>query len=315
MQTPCVSVIIPIYGVEKYIERCARSLFLQTLSNIEFIFVNDCTRDNSIKVLQHIIDEYPSVKDKVKIFHHEENKGLPAARKTGINNAHGLYIAHCDSDDWVEPDIYEKLYKAACLNNADIVLCDYNHSDSENKIPFHRNLKCSKKEYIVNKALTGYELNPIWATLIKKDLYNNIVTPVSNHGEDKTFIIQLFLKSKKVYYLRETLYNYFFNTVSMSKVSSVEATINRFKQYIKNQEIIINAIQYDVDYKKYEKALDVYKCSAKWLLYYNLNIPECKRQWDAIYPELKYKILLNSKMSLKLKIMYLFSFFGYIKKK
>ena len=81
---PKVSVIIPIYGVEKYIERCARSLFEQTLDDIEFVFVNDCTQDKSMEVLQTIIDKYPNRKGQVRIVHHEVNKGKGRALKTAF---------------------------------------------------------------------------------------------------------------------------------------------------------------------------------------------------------------------------------------
>lgn len=107
---PKVSVIIPVYGVEKYIERCARSLFEQTLEDMEFIFVDDSTRDNSIDILLEVINEYPQRKNQIKILTHEVNKGLPAARQTGIKAAKGDYIAHCDSDDWVTPNAYQEMY-------------------------------------------------------------------------------------------------------------------------------------------------------------------------------------------------------------
>lgn len=110
---PKVSVIIPVYGVEKYIERCARSLFEQTLVDMEFIFVNDSTKDNSIDILLKVINEYPQRKNQIKILHHEVNKGLPAARQTGIKVAKGDYIAHCDSDDWVTSNAYQEMYETA----------------------------------------------------------------------------------------------------------------------------------------------------------------------------------------------------------
>ena len=84
---PLVSLLVPIYGVEKFIEKCAVSLFEQTYSNIEYVFVDDCTPDNSISVLRDIIAEYPGRKSKVRILHHEYNRGLAAARKTSIENA------------------------------------------------------------------------------------------------------------------------------------------------------------------------------------------------------------------------------------
>ncbi len=94
-----VSVIIPVYGVEKYIERCTRSLFEQTLDDMEFIFVNDCTKDNSIAIIERIAEEYPLRKSQIHILNHQVNKGLPIARQTGLRVATGEYIAHCDSDD------------------------------------------------------------------------------------------------------------------------------------------------------------------------------------------------------------------------
>ena len=121
-----VSVCIPVYGVEKYIERCARSLFEQTMKDgIEFIFVNDCTKDKSIEILEQVLGEYPERKEQVKIIHHEKNKGLVAARKTGLAHATGDYIIHCDSDDWVDLNLYETMYNKAVEVNADVVCCPF----------------------------------------------------------------------------------------------------------------------------------------------------------------------------------------------
>ena len=120
-----VSVVVPIYGVEKYIERCARSLFEQTLDDIEFIFVDDCTKDHSICVLEKVLLDYPQRQKQTTIVHHEVNKGLPLARQTGIMMATGDFIAHCDSDDWVDVDVYRQMYDTAINEKADVVICDY----------------------------------------------------------------------------------------------------------------------------------------------------------------------------------------------
>lgn len=89
-----VSVIVPVYKVEKYIERCARSLFNQTLDDIEYIFVDDCSPDRSIEILNQVIGDYPRRKDQVQIIHHASNQGLALARQTGLKAATGEYIAH-----------------------------------------------------------------------------------------------------------------------------------------------------------------------------------------------------------------------------
>ena len=117
-----VSVIVPIYNVSRFIKRCVESLFNQTLDDVEFIFVNDCTPDDSIDILKKVIADYPD--RNTMIINHEVNKGLPAARNTGLKAASGDYIFHCDSDDFIEPTMLNDLYYTACDDNADIVWCD-----------------------------------------------------------------------------------------------------------------------------------------------------------------------------------------------
>ena len=134
-----VSVCIPVYGVEKYIERCARSLFEQTIMDgIEFIFVNDCTKDKSIEILEQVVEKYPQRKNHVKIINRQRNGGLVAARNTALEHAAGDYIIHCDSDDWVDRDLYEKMYEQAVVSGADLVcapiVCEYTNGTEGSEI-------------------------------------------------------------------------------------------------------------------------------------------------------------------------------------
>ena len=108
-----VSIITPVYNAGPYIERCARSLFGQTLDSLEYIFVNDCTPDNSMEVLAAVMEEYPERKPHVKILNHTVNTGQSGARKDGMAIASGEFIIHCDADDWVDLDTYERLYNKA----------------------------------------------------------------------------------------------------------------------------------------------------------------------------------------------------------
>lgn len=117
-----VSIIVPVYGVEKTISRCALSIFNQSFTDWEAIFVNDCTKDRSIEILQEIIDNNPVVKNKVKIVSHTHNRGLSAARNTGIQYARGEYLYHIDSDDYLPSWTLEEMVKKAELLHADIVV-------------------------------------------------------------------------------------------------------------------------------------------------------------------------------------------------
>uniref|UniRef100_UPI00112F95A9 glycosyltransferase family 2 protein n=1 Tax=Campylobacter concisus TaxID=199 RepID=UPI00112F95A9 len=99
-----VSIIVPIYNVEKYIEKCAVTLFEQDYDNVEYVFVNDCSPDKSMKILKDIIEKYPNRKDDIKIINNIKNSGSSLTRKYGLDASTGKYILFVDSDDWVDRD-------------------------------------------------------------------------------------------------------------------------------------------------------------------------------------------------------------------
>src|SRR5690606_33802156 len=153
-----VSVIIPIYGVEKYIEKCVRSLFSQTLTDVEYIFIDDCSPDASIAILEKLIFEYALEKN-VSIIRHQTNRGLPSARNTGLEYAKGIYIFHCDSDDFLEKDALEVLYNAAKASSADIVWSDFYLSFENNERYMSQNPKMEdnhlNSDLVLRKILDG----------------------------------------------------------------------------------------------------------------------------------------------------------------
>lgn len=121
MEMSKVSIIVPIYNVENYIQRCAVSLFEQTYSNLEYVFVNDCTPDNSIRVLEQVMDGYPHRLTQTKIIHHEINRGVATARNTALDNCTGEFVCQIDPDDYVELDAIELLMKRQQQSDFDIV--------------------------------------------------------------------------------------------------------------------------------------------------------------------------------------------------
>ena len=169
---PKVSVIVPIFTVEKYIERCARSLFLQTLDEIEFVFVADCSPDNSISILKSIILEYPRRINQIKIIRHEINKGVAASRVTGVEACSGDFIIHCDSDDDIDIRMYELMYEKAINEDADVVSCDFYWSTIDCNTPFSTpqwssNQQKNLRTYIASVWTT------LWQLIIKRDVYNS----------------------------------------------------------------------------------------------------------------------------------------------
>ncbi len=204
-----LSVIIPIYKVEAYIERCARALMMQTLDGVEYIFVDDCSPDDSMKVLQRILAEYPG-QQHVRILHHSQNRGLPAARNTGLDAATGDYVFHCDSDDYLEPDALQAMYEAARKSDADIVYCDWILTFPQKE----RYMRCpayETPEDALRGLLHGTMKYNVWNKLVKRELYNedlSIRFPEGHGmGEDMTMIL-LFARAKRIAYLPKGIYHY-----------------------------------------------------------------------------------------------------------
>lgn len=136
-----INIATPIKSAEKYIERFVRSLFEQTYQNIEYVFVNDCTKDCSIEILSGIISLYPKRQHAIKIINHDRNKGLATARNTAIKHASGDFIIHVDSDDWIEKTMVEQLVQKQAETCADIVY------SAVNKILSNSIQKVAQKKY------------------------------------------------------------------------------------------------------------------------------------------------------------------------
>lgn len=293
---PKVSVIVPVYGVEKYIERCARSLFNQTLDDIEYIFVNDCTIDQSIAVLQNIINDYPQRKNQTIIINHNVNQGLPIARRTGIKMATGDYIAHCDSDDWVDTDMYRAMYENAKQNDSDISICDYQTHDGCKPLGYFRGCNSLDKERIQIDMLYQNVAWSLWNKLFKRSLYEKIqIYPKDAMGEDMVITMQLMACVKNVSYVDSVKYYYFINQNSITKSPSIDAVISRFKQYLHNYEIIKEI------YKK-QGLLDEYKKEFVWLEYsvkamLNHSDQRCRVLWKTTFPNVEYKVLFDKNVS------------------
>lgn len=215
-----VSVIIPVYGVERFVERCIRSLLEQTLQEIELIVVDDCSPDNSVAIIQRVVGEYPH--RLVKFITHETNKGLPAARNTGLAIARGEYIFHCDSDDFVEPDMLETLYDAAKEKDADIVWCDWFLSFEKNERYMKQPQYASSMEALKG-MLSGVMKYNVWNKLIRRRLYTDyaISFPAGyGMGEDMT-VIKLFAYAQTVAYIPKAFYHYVkLNTTAFSNTYS-----------------------------------------------------------------------------------------------
>ncbi len=206
-----VSIIIPVYNVEKYIERCAVSLFEQDFEQIEYIFVDDGSPDNSIELLQKVIAKYLQRQPHIKIIHHDENKGLGWARNTGMQYATGEYVIHIDSDDWCELDMITLLYGKAKENNADIVGCDLFASYHDRDI-LRKQYYSDDRLDNLSKIILAREIFPcVFTKLVKRDLYSkhNIYPPKAiSFSEDWWLMIRLFSVAQRFAYVPKAFVHY-----------------------------------------------------------------------------------------------------------
>jgi glycosyltransferase involved in cell wall biosynthesis len=205
-----ISICIPIYNVEQYVEHCARSLFEQTFSNIEYIFVDDCTKDRSLAILSEVIRDYPDKVSAIKMISHERNRGLAAARNTAIENCSGDFVMHVDSDDYLEKNAVELLVKKQIETNADIVSGCALKETKEGK-QLMREPDYKDKDEMLLKVIKANLDHVIWRRLIRLSLYkkHHIACEEGvNVGEDIQVLPKLVYYSQKVTRIDDIIYHY-----------------------------------------------------------------------------------------------------------
>lgn len=217
-----ISIIVPIYNVEKFLKKCIDSILEQDFEDFELILINDGSTDNSLEIAKKYCDERIVLIDK-------KNEGLSATRNLGIKRAKGEYILHIDSDDWIAPNYLKTVYSEALSQEAEIVITDYyiNYSD---KVAIYKkigrgiwkndNINCTKK--IINS-----EINPnVWNKLIKRSLYtdNNIYHPVNiQYGEDLAVTPRLMYYAKKIIKINKAFVHYRQNPMSITKTAKLNS--------------------------------------------------------------------------------------------
>ena len=306
---PKVSVVIPIFGVEKFIARCARSLLEQTLDDMEYIFVDDCTKDNSITILENVIKEYPNRNNQVVILHHVKNKGLSYARETGIKAASGEYIAHCDSDDWVSYDMYESLYVEAKRNNYDFIKSGRINTDGNNILGeeyVYSDEGKTDQTSIIKYLLLQKGWNSIWNILVKRSVYERAKIQYTNDAmlEDYVIVTQLLLNSEKVGILNRCFYYYYHNPRSICNVPDVISTVRRSEQAERNITLIRSFVQEKYG-KKFLKEEESLLFIPRRILIPIMNDFGNFTYWNKITPRITWKVLCNSYISLSHKLWYM----------
>ena len=294
-----VTVIIPIYNVSHFIELCAESLMQQTIDDVEYIFVNDATPDNSMELLRGVLARYPHKASQIKIVEHEHNQGLPAARNTGLALAHGEYVFHCDSDDFVEPDMLAVLYNAAKEKNADVVWCDW-------FLTFEKNERYMKQPSYntaldaVKGMLSGVMKFTVWNKLVRRSLYveHGIEYPAGyGMGEDMTTIM-LFACAKNVVYVPKALYHYVkLNTSAYTQTYSPKHIVD-LKYNVQRVADFLHSHFAD----RFENEIAYLKLDVKFPYLISAN-KDNYRIWQEMYPEANDYIGKNKCISFRSRLL------------
>lgn len=293
-----VSVIIPVYRVENFIGKCLDSLVSQTMDDVEYIFVDDASPDRSMEIVAQRMSENPVFASRSRILHHDVNKGLPAARNTGLAVASGEYVLHCDSDDYLEPEMIREMYSAAVEQSADIVWCDW-------FLTFSRDSRYMKEPDFTSadKALScmlggGMKYN-VWNKLVRRRLYtDNGISFPDGHGmgEDMTMMM-LFACASKVFHLRKALYHYvkmnvnaMGNSAGPERLAALDYNVRRTADFLKKYFG-----------SRYDREIAFLKLQTKFPLLIMTDDWGNFRKWRSLYHDTDRYIMKNPYVSFRIR--------------
>ncbi len=231
---PAISVIIPVYNAEKHLHMCLKSLKSQTFKDYEVIIIDDGSTDNSF----NICEKYAKHDDRLTLVR-QENNGVGAVRKKGLEYIKGKYLLQIDSDDWLESSMLEDMYSIALRDNSDIVICDYKKIFNDGSIEnYSHNNICSKEELII--GLLKHKINgALWNKLFKVEvIFSNLISFEKdiNMWEDFLFTLRYLNNCNKVSFLNKSLYYYRVNDSGLVK------TYNSIKK-IHNQMYVSSEVE------------------------------------------------------------------------
>lgn len=278
-----VSILVPFYKVEKYVGRCVESLFTQTYHNVEYVFVNDCTPDNSMEVINDKIEEY-GLASKCKMIVHEQNLGISASRNDCLDNMTGDYFLFIDSDDYIDTDMVELLVEAAIKENADISGCGYIEEFADHSVEHPQKYTNDHDEMM--RAITLLTIKGVmWKLLVRSTIVTDHrdevrFIPDRNMVDDYLFCCQIFYYAQRFVGVDRCMYHWIqynpnnYTHTTVFAVESQAAAIRKVEQFYKEKGI----------YGVVEEELTQRKFISKLPLLLDRNCFNVTK-WRAIFPE------------------------------
>jgi glycosyltransferase involved in cell wall biosynthesis len=314
-----ISIVVPIYNVELYLNKCIESLINQSYKNIEIVLVDDGSPDKC----PEICDTWKKKDERIKVIH-KKNGGLSDARNFGISNSTGKYICFVDSDDYVNKDYIKKLYTAIIQNNVNISQCGINYVNDSNQL-------LEQKGYDIDCLLNGenvimdyygshyIENVVVWNKMYKKSLFKSIIFPVGKIHEDEFTTYKLIYNEEKIAITKDCLYNYrqtnnsiMRSTFNMKKLDKLDALKERLKYYanVNANTILIEKATLHYIYSIRE----IYYTLKKYFPDQKDRMLELKNEYEKIIKDNQNNININNfKNRLFVKSPIIFGFFRKIK--
>ncbi|MCF5869650.1 glycosyltransferase family 2 protein [Aeromonas veronii] len=299
---PKVSVIVPVYNAHVYVERALVSLMEQTLDDVEFIIIDDGSRDNSLAIIQNVISNYPSRLAQVVLIS-RENRGVAATRMQGMELATGDYVIHLDSDDWAEPHWLEAMYERAILDDSDVVICDYSAIYNNKNVYVKQSISLNSDD-CVSDLLCGKLFGVTWNKLIKRKLlldskvrfYDNI-----NILEDFIFITQVFIAARKISHVSKAYINY--NRLNESSITSL-FSVKKINDILTATNVVDEIFKKNLYHDKFYMDIQYFKLRIKfWVLSISgVNTEVKTNNFWYLYPETD-SVIWSSPMKIQNKII------------
>ena len=285
-----VSILVPIYNVENYIGKCLDSIFTQTYANVTYVFVDDCSTDNSLQVLKSKLAEYSISSDNYTIICHSENKGIAQTRIDLLREAMGDYVQFIDSDDWIDKDMVEKMVEATYNGKIDIVGCDYYiiYNDGTTRCI---NENYSDNPYDNMQKCINYDIaTTLWKLFIRKSLFNNFdIDKTINIGEDYIMSIMLYYYANSFASLKSPLYHYVHannNRLSyeiMNSISDHTAAVKKIEQFFKDKGLLNEQVATSFNLRKFNIKSNYLTNRAFDINKYKTIFPEANKVWRQIH--------------------------------
>lgn len=313
-----ISIVVPVYNVQKYLENCIESIIGQTYTSIEIILVDDGSTDKS----SSICDKYAEIDSRIKVIH-KENGGLSSARNAGLKQSSGKYVGFVDSDDYIDSTMYEKMLISMKEDDSQICCCGRKIVKDKDVIRYEytaENNACLNNKDAINQLLLGTYIDvAAWDKLYVKSLFDDIEFPEGEINEDLPIMARLFSKCNKISYIKNPFYNY--------RITPGSITNSGYKP---QSQVIVKHLKDFIDYistsyPELNKSLDVFKGSSGLAMCTQMLLN--KRTIDD-FPEdyafyrkllvdnkLAYILCKNKKLTLKIKYILLVSnIYPFVKK-